>query len=108
MPAALHRRRRVRRDGTGDRGLAPLDHARRSDVDCTAAITASPGGAGWEANDWFPVMFASIVNSAIWVGFNRDGFAALLPAAAGVTAYGAAYALVHDVYIHRPARPTAI
>lgn len=58
------------------------------------------GSGRWEANDWFPVMFSAIVMLAIWVGFNREGFAALLPAAVGVTAYGAAYALVHDVYIH--------
>jgi beta-carotene 3-hydroxylase len=54
----------------------------------------------WEANDWFPVMFASIVMLAIWAGFNRDGLGGLVPAAVGVTVYGVAYALVHDVYIH--------
>ncbi len=59
-----------------------------------------PGSPGWEANDWFPVMFASIVMVAMWFGFNRDGFAALVPVTVGVTLYGAAYALVHDVYIH--------
>lgn len=58
------------------------------------------GGTGWEANDWFPVMFASVVLATMWVGFNRDGFTALVPVAVGVTAYGAAYATVHDVYIH--------
>lgn len=56
--------------------------------------------ARWEANDWYPVMFAAIVNLALFAGFNWNGFEALVPAAVGVTVYGAAYALVHDVYIH--------
>lgn len=55
----------------------------------------------WEANDWYPVLFAAIVNLALFAGFNWDGFGALVPAAVGVTVYGAAYAFVHDVYIHR-------
>jgi len=55
----------------------------------------------WERNDWFPVFFAAIVLFGLWLGFNRDGLAALIPMAIGVTLYGAAYALVHDGYIHR-------
>ncbi len=55
---------------------------------------------GWETNDWYPVIFAAIVNLALFAGFNWDGFGSLVPVAVGVTAYGAAYALVHDVYIH--------
>ncbi|MEX1105019.1 MAG: sterol desaturase family protein [Ilumatobacteraceae bacterium] len=55
----------------------------------------------WEANDWFPVMFAAIVLVGFALGFNVAGFAMLVPVGVGVTAYGAAYALVHDVYIHR-------
>ncbi len=54
----------------------------------------------FEANDWFPVMFAAIVNLALFAGFNVDGLSSLVPAAVGVTLYGAMYALVHDVYIH--------
>jgi len=54
----------------------------------------------WEANDWYPVMFAALVNVALFAGFNWDGFGSLVPVAVGVTAYGACYALVHDVYIH--------
>lgn len=59
-----------------------------------------PGTTGWEANDWFPVMFAAVVIGVLWLGFNRNGLAGLVPIGAGVTAYGAAYAVVHDVYIH--------
>jgi len=54
----------------------------------------------WEANDWYPVMFAAAVNVALFAGFNWDGFGSLVPVAIGVTVYGATYALVHDVYIH--------
>lgn len=55
----------------------------------------------WEANDAFPVMFAGVVCLGLAIGFNVDGFAALVPIGIGITAYGIAYALVHDVYIHR-------
>jgi beta-carotene 3-hydroxylase len=55
----------------------------------------------WEANDLYPVMFAAVVCVAMWAGFNVDGVGLLVPAAIGITAYGAAYAFVHDVYIHR-------
>lgn len=55
----------------------------------------------WEANDVFPLAFASVVMLAMAIGFNVQGYRVLVPIAVGVTAYGAAYALVHDVYIHR-------
>ncbi len=58
------------------------------------------GAHRWEANDWYPVMFAAVVNLALFAGLNWDGFGSLVPVAIGVTAYGAAYAVVHDVYIH--------
>jgi beta-carotene 3-hydroxylase len=63
-----------------------------------------PRQPGWERNDWFPVIFAAIVLLAMWAGFNLDGLGALVPAGIGITAYGAAYALVHDGYIHRRLR----
>jgi beta-carotene 3-hydroxylase len=59
----------------------------------------------WERNDWFPVVFAAIVMFGLWLGFNRDGYAALVPMAVGVTLYGIAYGLVHDGYIHRRIDP---
>jgi beta-carotene 3-hydroxylase len=55
----------------------------------------------WERNDWFPVFFGSFVLIGLWLGFNRDGFAGLVPLGVGVTLYGLTYALVHDGYIHR-------
>jgi beta-carotene 3-hydroxylase len=60
-----------------------------------------PGGNGWETNDWYPVLFAAAVMLGFWAGFNLDGLVALVPAGVGITLYGAAYALVHDGYIHR-------
>ena len=59
---------------------------------------------GWEANDVFPFAFASVVMAAMAVGFNRAGGGGLVAAAVGISAYGVAYAGVHDVYIHRRLR----
>ena len=61
----------------------------------------APTGARFERNDWFPVMFASIVMLGLWAGFHLDGLEALVPVGVGVTLYGAAYALVHDGWIHQ-------
>lgn len=57
--------------------------------------------ARFEANDWYPVAFAALVNLGFFAGFNWEGFGSLVPVGVGVTAYGFAYAVVHDVYIHR-------
>jgi len=59
----------------------------------------------WEANDAYPVMFAAVVCIGLWLGFNQPGWGELVPVGVGITAYGAAYALVHDVYIHRRLHP---
>ena len=45
-------------------------------------------------------MFAAVVNIGFLVGFNVDALAGLIPIGVGVTLYGVAYAVVHDVYIH--------
>ena len=55
----------------------------------------------FEANDAYPVMFASVVMFGFAVGFNRAGWQWLVPIGIGITLYGAAYALVHDCYVHR-------
>ncbi|MHB1536884.1 MAG: sterol desaturase family protein, partial [Acidimicrobiales bacterium] len=55
----------------------------------------------FEANDWFPVIFAGATVTAMAVGTRVPAARLAVPAAVGVTAYGAAYAFVHDVYIHR-------
>jgi beta-carotene 3-hydroxylase len=59
-----------------------------------------PPKGRWEANDAFPVLFASVVLVALALGFNVGGLGALVPIGVGITLYGLAYALVHDVYIH--------
>lgn len=59
------------------------------------------GASRWEANDAYPVIFGSIVVMAMAVGLNIAGFEVLVWTGIGVTLYGAVYALVHDVYIHR-------
>jgi beta-carotene 3-hydroxylase len=56
-----------------------------------------------EANDVFPVVLAALTILVMAAG-SALGVGALLAAGAGVTAYGAAYGAVHDLYIHRRAR----
>jgi beta-carotene 3-hydroxylase len=53
----------------------------------------------WERNDLFPVVFAAftIVVMAVGAGTGRSD---LIAAGAGVTAYGLAYLVVHDLGIH--------
>jgi beta-carotene 3-hydroxylase len=59
------------------------------------------GDDRFEANDLYPVLLAAVTIVAIWLGVSVDALGFLAPIGAGVTAYGAAYAFVHDVYIHR-------
>ena len=62
----------------------------------------APPAARLERNDLFPVCFSAVgvllLRSAPW-GSKRFGGSAL-----GVTAYGAAYLFVHEVYIHQRLR----
>jgi beta-carotene 3-hydroxylase len=57
-----------------------------------------------EANDVFPVILAAGVNILLSLGFNQPSLGALVPTCVGITAYGFAYFLVHDVYIHQRLR----
>jgi beta-carotene 3-hydroxylase len=54
----------------------------------------------FEANDLFPVSFAAVTVLAMAAGTTRPSLEVLYRAGIGVTAYGLAYAFVHDVYIH--------
>jgi beta-carotene 3-hydroxylase len=54
----------------------------------------------WEANDGFPVIFAAFTIAAMTAAMRVHSLHLLLPAGLGITAYGAAYGFVHDVYIH--------
>ena len=65
-----------------------------------ASRRASGVAAQVEANDWFPAIFAALTIMAMAVATARPGLHLVLPACVGVTAYGAAYATVHDLYIH--------
>jgi len=54
-----------------------------------------------EANDLYPVTFATLTIVAVAIGASVDGLRGLLPIGAGVTAYGMSYAAVHELVIHR-------
>ena len=55
-----------------------------------------------EANDLFPVVFAGATVVLLAVGvYAASAPHVLIPIGIGITAYGAAYLLVHDVVIHR-------
>lgn len=76
----------------------------RSHHRAAAAAARRQPTRGWEANDWYPVFIAVAVMVAFWLGFQFERLAVLVPIGIGVTLYGLAYALVHDVYIHRRLR----
>ena len=71
-------------------------------------------GAGWilhrshhgapagrlEANDAFPVIFAALTIALMALATEVRSLHLMVAVGVGVTAYGAAYAFVHDVYIH--------
>jgi beta-carotene 3-hydroxylase len=53
-----------------------------------------------EANDVYPVVFAAATIATMTVGATIEGLAALVWVGAGVTGYGIAYLVVHDLFIH--------
>lgn len=55
----------------------------------------------FEKNDLYPVVMAGLTVTAMAAAATFPSLDALMPVGAGVTAYGAAYLFVHDVYIHR-------
>lgn len=59
-----------------------------------------PRHGALEANDLFAIGFAGLAIAMFWVGAER-GWAPLTWAAAGVTAYGVLYAVVHDGLVHQ-------
>jgi beta-carotene 3-hydroxylase len=56
--------------------------------------------SGFEANDLFPVTFAAVTILAMTAGTTLPALHPLFEVGIGVTAYGACYGFVHDVYIH--------
>lgn len=66
----------------------------------------APRRSRFETNDLFPVVFATVTITVMAAGASVVALRPLLWIGTGVTAYGAAYLLVHDVCIHgRIGRP---
>lgn len=68
----------------------------------------NPRPHGFERNDRFPVVFAVIAAALIITGASAPAAWFLLPFGIGITLYGLAYAIVHDLAIHGrlgPLRP---
>lgn len=59
------------------------------------------GSEGFELNDWYPVLFATLGMLAFAAGASIGSLQLLVPVSLGSAAYGAAYVFVHDLYIHR-------
>lgn len=61
-----------------------------------------PGPGRFEANDTFPVVFAGLTVLAMAWALNAHSPAAapVVLTTVGISLYGLAYGLVHDVYIH--------
>lgn len=55
----------------------------------------------FERNDLFPVCFGLLTVAVLIAGKAVPALAVLLPVGAGITAYGVAYLVVHDLYAHR-------
>lgn len=64
-----------------------------------------PAAGGLERNDAFPMVFALVTIVAMAIGSRVDRLAPLLWAGAGISAYGLAYLIVHDLYIHQRLGP---
>lgn len=61
----------------------------------------APRTGPFERNDLFPVVFAAGSCLLIALGLAGKPFSPVLAAGIGITAYGAVYFIVHDLYIHR-------
>jgi beta-carotene 3-hydroxylase len=59
------------------------------------------GSEGFELNDWYPVLFATLGMLSFAAGASIGPLRLLVPVSLGSAAYGAAYVFVHDLYIHR-------
>lgn len=57
-----------------------------------------PRNGVFELNDLFAVFFAALAIACIWLG--THGLPLALPVGLGMTAYGLAYFLAHDVLVH--------
>lgn len=63
-----------------------------------------PGSAGFfERNDFFFLLFATPGIACLWIGMEQ-GFNYLFFVGLGITLYGIAYFIIHDIFIHRRIR----
>lgn len=60
-----------------------------------------PDRGGWEQNDLYPLLFSSLGVLGFALASYGPAVRPLFWVATGVTLYGAAYAYVHDVFIHQ-------
>jgi beta-carotene 3-hydroxylase len=60
----------------------------------------APAGRAFERNDLFPVVFGCATVGLMALGSWVAALGFLVPVGAGITAYGLAYFLVHDVAVH--------
>ncbi len=58
-----------------------------------------PRTGPFERNDWFAVIFSLPAIVAIFIGLRGTDW--LVPIGVGISAYGVAYFLAHDVLVHR-------
>jgi beta-carotene 3-hydroxylase len=60
---------------------------------------------GWEVNDLFPVVMGTATFLLMLIGQSFDQLRPLLWVGAGLTAYGIAYLVVHDLLVHQRLGP---
>jgi beta-carotene 3-hydroxylase len=60
-----------------------------------------PDDGTFERNDLFPIVFAAATIVVMAIGTAVSSLHPLVPITIGVTAYGAGYLFVHELYIHR-------
>jgi len=61
----------------------------------------SPREGPFEKNDFYPLISACITMTIIALGVFHSSFWYLIPVGFGMTLYGVAYFMIHDVAIHR-------
>jgi beta-carotene 3-hydroxylase len=60
----------------------------------------APSTGGWEANDLFPLMF-SLIGFGVFLAAWLARANILYWIGSGIAAYGVAYLIVHEIFIHR-------
>lgn len=58
-------------------------------------------GSRWERNDRYPIVFALVVGVLLIAGGLVEAVWFLMPLGYGITAYGIAYGIVHELAIHQ-------